>query len=32
MYFDNGDRYKGLFKNDERNWFGTYYYKNGNRY
>ena len=30
-YFNNGNRYEGDFKNDEKNGKGVIYYSNGNR-
>ena len=32
MYFYNGDRYEGSWKNDKRNGEGTYYYQSGAYY
>ena len=31
MYYINGDRYEGDFKNDKPDGKGIYYFKNGNR-
>jgi len=31
MFFGNGDRYVGEFKNDQYNGEGTYYYSNGSK-
>ena len=32
MYYKNGDRYEGEWKNDDREGKGILYYKNGDRY
>ena len=32
MYWENGDRYEGEWKNDEREGKGIYYLNNGDRY
>ena len=32
MYYKNGDRYDGEWKNDDREGMGILYYKNGDRY
>ena len=31
MYYKNGDRYEGDWKNDKKEGKGIYYYKNGDR-
>ena len=32
MYYNNGDRYEGDFKNDKREGKGIMYHNNGDRY